>query len=238
MREYKWVSTTRWLVAFALAAGVLQAGVVSGASRPEPTGKVIAGHVRVIDGDTIDLDGVRVRLEGIDAPESGQRCKRRLIGRWACGTAATQALEGLVEGRSVRCEDRGLDKYGRMLGVCYAGTTDINAWMVRKGLAWAFVRYSRAYVEEEAEARAERLGIWQAQTQTAWDYRAQRWTSAESSAPEGCAIKGNVTRNGRIYHMPWSPWYGQIRIDSAKGKRWFCSEAEALAAGWRPVETH
>ena len=57
-------------------------------------------------------------------------------------------------------------------------------------------------------------------------------------APSGCAIKGNVTKNGRIYHMPWSPWYAQIKIEPDKGKRWFCTEAEALAAGWRPVQAH
>ena len=200
----------------------------------------MSGHARVVDGDTIDVDGVRIRLEGIDAPESGQRCKRRIIGRWACGTAATQALEKLVEGKTVHCEHSGHDKYGRTLAVCNAGDIEINAWMVRHGLAWAFVRYSQAYVGEEAAARRERIGIWQADTQTAWDYRAQRWTAAatQEAAPDGCAIKGNVTKNGRIYHMPWSPWYVQIRIDTGKGKRWFCTEAEAVAAGWRPVETH
>ena len=74
--------------------------------------------------------------------------------------------------------------------------------------------------------------------QAPWDYRAKRWAAAEQKAPEGCAIKGNITKNGRIYHMPWSPWYAQIKIDADKGKRWFCTEAEALAAGWRPVQVH
>ena len=60
----------------------------------------------------------------------------------------------------------------------------------------------------------------------------------EQAAPNGCAIKGNVTAHGRIYHMPWSPWYEQVKIEARKGKRWFCSEAEALAAGWRPVAMH
>ena len=72
----------------------------------------------------------------------------------------------------------------------------------------------------------------------AWEFRAHRWAGAEQDAPKGCAIKGNVTAHGRIYHMPWSPWYGKIRIDEAKGKRWFCTEAEALAAGWRPAAVH
>ncbi len=238
MREFKLVYATHLLVAFALAVGVLQASIVWGASRPEPAAKAVSGPVFVIDGDTIDVGGTRIRLEGIDAPEAGQTCNRRYVGWWACGTAATAALTSMVEGKSVRCEQSGLDKYGRVLGVCFANGRDINAQMVRQGFAWAFVRYSQAYVAEEKAARAERLGIWQADTETAWDFRAKKWAGAEQKSPSGCAIKGNVTKNGRIYHMPWSPWYTQIHIEPEKGKRWFCSEAEAIAAGWRPIETH
>ena len=238
MREFKFSYATWQLVACALAAGVLQASLVWAASPLRTPEKPVSGQARVIDGDTLDIDGVRIRLEGIDAPETGQRCSRRLIGLWPCGTAATEALARLTEGKRVECGPRGVDKYGRMLAICRAEGQDINAWMVRHGLAWAFVRYSTAYVAEEKAARAERLGIWQAETETAWDYRAKRWTAAEDKAPEGCAIKGNVTRHGRIYHMPWSPWYTRIHMDADKGKRWFCSEAEAIAAGWRPVESH
>ena len=136
------------------------------------------------------------------------------------------------------CEPRGLDRYGRTLAACFVDGRDINAQMVRQGYAWAFVKYSSAYVKEEAAAKAEGLGIWQGEAVPAWEFRASRWATAEHAAPEGCAIKGNVTRNGRIYHMPWSPWYAQIKMEPDKGKRWFCSEAEALAAGWRPVLAH
>ena len=242
MREFKLAFATRQLVACALAAGFLFAVSGDGTTRPGPspgdTGPAVTGQARVIDGDTIDVGDIRVRLEGIDAPESGQTCKRPLLGWWACGTAATAALSKQVEGRSVTCERHGTDKYGRMLGVCFVGTQDINAWLVRQGYAWAFVRYSQAYVQEEAAAKAQRLGVWQAESQPPWEYRAARWTAAEQKAPEGCAIKGNVTKTGKIYHMPWSPWYAQIKIDTDKGKRWFCSEAEAIAAGWRPVQVH
>jgi hypothetical protein len=112
--------------------------------------------------------------------------------------------------------------------------------MVRRGLAWAFVRYSRSYVHVETEARAARVGIWSGSAQPPWDYRAERWSVAEvgPGAPKGCPIKGNVTANGRIYHLPWSPWYGRIHMDQAKGKRWFCSEDEAIAAGWRAARAH
>ena len=110
--------------------------------------------------------------------------------------------------------------------------------MVRQGHAWAFTKYSTSYVTEESQARAQRLGIWQGEATPPWEYRARHWAKAEPQAPQGCAIKGNVTGHGKIYHMPWSPWYAQIKMDPDKGRRWFCTEAEAVAAGWRPVNLH
>jgi endonuclease YncB( thermonuclease family) len=194
------------------------------------------GIARVLDGDTIEISGTRIRLEGIDAPEGDQACAQAGGGTWRCGTAASVELQRLIGRAPVRCESRGTDIYGRMLGICFVGTTDINAEMVGRGYAWAFVKYSRAYVAEEAEARAGGIGIWQAPTTTAWDHRAGRWAAAgENAAPGACPIKGNITSNGHIYHMPWSPWYDKVRIEPKKGERWFCSENEALAAGWRPV---
>jgi hypothetical protein len=138
----------------------------------------------------------------------------------------------------VNCERHGLDKYGRLLGTCFVDGREINATMVRQGHAWAFVKYSATYVKEEAQARAEGIGIWQGEATPPWEYREQRWTTAETKAPNGCAIKGNVSKHGKIYHMPWSPWYAQVKVDAAKGARWFCTEAEAMAAGWRPVQTN
>ena len=121
----------------------------------------LAGLAKVVDGDTLVINGTRVRLEGIDAPEAGQTCKRRLLGSWACGTEATGALARVVQDKQVRCEPRGLDKYGRTLGVCFLGQQDVNAWMVRQGYAWAFIKYSTSYVKEETEAKALRIGVWQ-----------------------------------------------------------------------------
>ena len=232
------ISTTHGLVASALALGFLLAVPLERAACSEVSAGAVRGHAHVIDGDTISIGETRVRLEGIDAPESGQTCRRKWIGSWPCGAVATEALTRFVENRTVSCEPRGLDKYGRTLAVCFVDGRDINAQMVRQGHAWAFVRYSQSYVNEEALAKAESLGIWQGESQAPWDYRAQRWAAAEQKAPEGCAIKGNITKNGKIYHMPWSPWYAQIKIETDKGKRWFCTEAEALAAGWRPVQVN
>ena len=225
-------------MAFALAAGLIFGAPAGVLARSGDGSGAIVGAARVIDGDTIVIDGTRIRLEGIDAPEAGQSCQRKWFGAWSCGTVATAALAKLIDGRTIACEGRGLDKYGRTLGVCFAGGVELNAEMVRRGYAWAFVRYSSAYVAHEAEARAAKAGIWEGLAQPAWDFRAGRWQVAETAAPEGCAIKGNVTGSGRIYHMPWSPWYDKVRMDDmGKGKRWFCSETEALAAGWRPAQT-
>jgi endonuclease YncB( thermonuclease family) len=232
---------TRQLGAAVLAAGValpLISWDRSDARPFPPPSATVSGQAKVVDGDTIEIDGVRIRLEGIDAPEATQTCGRRWIGAWGCGAVAATELAKLVAAQPVTCESRGTDKYGRMLGSCFAGKLDINAEMVSRGLAWAFVKYSTAYQKAEADARARKVGIWQGEALPPWEYRQGRWATAESIAPESCAIKGNVTANGRIYHMPWSPWYDQIRMDPEKGKRWFCTEAEAVAAGWRPVQIH
>lgn len=197
----------------------------------------LSGNARVIDGDTLEIGGERIRLEGIDAPESAQQCRDKAGASWACGEAAIAALKNLTSGSDVTCERKGTDKYGRTLGICRAAETDINGAMIRSGYAWAFVKYSTTYAAEEAEARKAGIGIWQADNMPPWDFRAQRWTVAETGAPQGCAIKGNITNHGAIYHMPWSPWYGKVKIDEAKGERWFCSESDAIAAGWRPSQS-
>lgn len=223
-------------VALALAFAVFLPAASDLVARPAaaPTPGV-SGRATVVDGDTLEIAGVRVRLEGIDAPEAGQTCPARRSGNWDCGAAATAALKRLVGTRRIDCVSAGTDKYGRMLGWCTLDGQDLNAEMVQGGHAWAFVRYSTRYRALEAEARRAKVGIWQGEAEPAWAYREHRWAAAEPAAPEGCAIKGNVTANGRIYHMPWSPWYDKVRIEPAKGERWFCSEAEAGEAGFRPA---
>jgi endonuclease YncB( thermonuclease family) len=231
-------STARWIIRWPVAsalAGVCALGLLLLLPAAETAARAdLTGSARVIDGDTLEIGGERVRLEGIDAPEMSQACGKD-EGSWDCGKAAAAALERLLGNQQIACADHGTDKYGRMLGVCFLGSRDVNAWMVREGLAWAFVKYSRSYVREEAEARASHAGIWQGTAEPAWEFRAKRWQGAEQTAPRGCAIKGNISANGHIYHVPWSPWYGKVRIDESRGERWFCNEAEALAAGWRPA---
>src|SRR4249919_1713564 len=102
------------------------------------------GPARVVDGDTIDVGGMRIRLWGIDAPESKQMCER-LGAAYACGHEATAHLRALVAGADVACEPRVKDRYGRSVAVCRVGLVDVGAAMVRDGWALAFVRYSVDY---------------------------------------------------------------------------------------------
>lgn len=141
----------------------------------------------------------------------------------------------MVQHKDLTCDRTGSDVYHRTLAVCIEDGIDINETMVRAGMAWAFVKYARTYVDVEAEARARQAGVRQGPAEAPWDFRRAGWKVAEATAPGGCAIKGNISSHGHIYHMPWSPWYGRVKIDTARGERWFCSEAEALAAGWRPA---
>lgn len=119
----------------------------------------ITGRARVVDGDTLDMGGRRIRLFGIDAPESAQSCERDGAA-YACGQAAKHYLEALVAGQPVNCHARDKDKYGRTVATCTVGEADINAAMVRAGWAVAYRQYSKAYVPLEEEARSRRAGIW------------------------------------------------------------------------------
>ena len=193
--------------------------------RRYPNSRAIVGTAEITDGDSIKINGISIRLHGIDAAEMSQSCTaapsatRFMVpspGTWNCGLEARRALARLIGHAEVSCVETTIDKYGRTVARCRAGETDLSAEMVRQGLAWAFVRYSTDYVELEKEARAARRGIWQAETQTAWDFRAGKWQVAQVAAPDGCTIKGNVTWTGeRIYHLPWSPWYATVKMETA-----------------------
>lgn len=176
-----------------------------------------------------------MRLHGIDAPEAGQTCRDAGDNDWDCGTGAMNRLAAMVEGRRVSCVAIERDAYGRIISRCTSDGIDLAETLVAEGLAWAFVRYSDSYVPVEAATRTVGLGIWAAENQAPWDYREARWERAAAESPRpGCPIKGNISQKGeRIYHTPWSPHYARTRINEADGERWFCDEAEAIAAGWR-----
>lgn len=212
--------------------------LVAGSAAPAAAAEVIkADRATVIDGDTIDVGSVRVRIHGIDAPELGQRCANGRGGAWPCGEHAVSRLAELVAAGPLSCRRVDVDQYGRVVAVCHVRGVDVGAQLVEEGLAWASRRYSDAYDRQEDAARRARRGVWRAETEPPWAFRDQRWRGAADTAPRrGCPIKGNITSKGeKVYHVPWSPWYDRTGIDEARGERWFCDEAEAAAAGWRPA---
>ena len=194
----------------------------------------LAGSGRVVDGDTLEVAGQMIRLDGIDAPEKGQRCTTASGQHFPCGADAARRLQALVHGAAVRCKGEEMDRYDRLIAVCTAGNVDLNRAMVEAGWALAFRKYSTRYVDAEDRAKARRSGLWAGSFTAPWDFRAARWEVAAVESPvPGCPIKGNISARGKIYHTPYSQHYDRTRINLAKGERWFCSEREALDAGWR-----
>ncbi len=198
----------------------------------------VSGSARVIDGDTLEIAGERLRLHGIDAPESRQTCAREGV-IWLCGSQATKTLRDLIGSSTVTCDDQGRDRWGRLISVCHVGATNLNAAMVSAGMALAYQRYSKRFLPREAEAKAARRGMWAGRFVEPWRWRrGARLTSraANDDRParaRDCRIKGNISRNGKIYHVPGGRYYSRTKIGPSKSERWFCTEGEAQAAGWR-----
>jgi endonuclease YncB( thermonuclease family) len=133
----------------------------------------VAGVASVIDDDTIEIHGQRIRLFGIDAPERGQLCVRPNGERWRCGQQASFALADRIGRAPVRCEPRDIDRYRRVVAVCFKGTEDLDRWMVANGWAVAYRRYSLDYVADEDTARQNRINIWSGEFDMPWDWRRQ-----------------------------------------------------------------
>lgn len=188
--------------------------------------------VRVIDGDTFDLGSERIRLFGIDAPERGQICRRQGKG-WECGAWSATVLADIIGSAAVTCQQKDTDRYGRTVALCHAGGRDIGAQMVKAGAAVAYRRYSDRYVEAERAAKAKGTGIWAGSVTQPEEYR--HAATGAGDAPGNCRIKGNIGSSGRIYHRPGQRDYAATRISPKKGEAWFCTEAEARAAGFRPA---
>lgn len=209
----------------------------------------LAGRASVIDGDTIELGSTRIRLYGIDAVEGAQSCTTD--GRaWPCGQYATGRMKSLTATRPVLCEARDTDVYGRTVAQCRVDGIDIAAAMVEDGWAIALPHFTTQYVALESIAKTGRKGIWNSTFDQPASYRAANTLASnrpavaiasraarstptrpprQEYAARACNIKGNHSRRGEwIYHSPGTKYYGVTRAEE-----FFCSEAQARAAGYR-----
>ena len=132
----------------------------------------LEGQPHVIEGDTIDIGDERIRLQGIDTPERGQRCRDADDREYRCGKEATEALRAPIGSDAIRCGIEGRGKYGRAIGICFtADGTDINGWMVRQGYGLAYRRYPKRYIAAEEAARAEGMGRHSGRFVPPWGWR-------------------------------------------------------------------
>jgi endonuclease YncB( thermonuclease family) len=133
----------------------------------------IVGRASVIDGDTIEIHGQRIRLHGVDAPEKGQPCFRGDGSVWRCGQQSALVLSDFLGASPVSCKQVDMDRYGRIVADCYVRGVDVQEWLVGAGWAMAYRRYSSAYVGAEQSAKNARQGIWSGTLQPPWEWRRQ-----------------------------------------------------------------
>jgi endonuclease YncB( thermonuclease family) len=131
----------------------------------------ISGTPLVLDGDSLDFNGLRVRLFGIDAFERDQTCQRDDGSRYDCGQLAREALVIAIAHNPVSCTRKDVDRYGRMVAVCRTKDGDLAARLVLDGSAIAYRQYSTDYVDEEESAKRARRGAWGGSFEAPWDYR-------------------------------------------------------------------
>ncbi len=225
-----------------------------------------AADLIILDADTLKLGAVTYRLDGIDAPEADQVCLDKQGSTWPCGVEARDRLKGHLGTHTVTCDDLGPDKAypRRRIGVCFrqGDATSINQWLVREGLALNFEPYSKGrFMSDQATAQGKGVGLWRGCFANPQDVR--RWNKSvavlfgttcaaiddtlaraklfpdSAAMPPGCPIKGTYAIRARltghrgIYHLEGCRSYR----NTTSPQRWFCSEEDAQAAGFRKAFT-
>lgn len=200
---------------------------------------------RVVDGDTIEIEGgQRVRYIGIDTPETVD--PRKPV--QCFGVEASNKNKDLVSGKRVRLEKdvSETDRYGRLLRYVYVGNIFVNLELVKRGYAYASsyppdVKYQNLFTDAQREAKEQNKGLWgscpmASQTPTITPTTSSTPTATQTP-PTTCDIKGNISSSGeKIYHIQGCSSYSDTKIDQARGERWFCTEQEAVNAGWRKAK--
>jgi endonuclease YncB( thermonuclease family) len=164
-----------WLIIVAIAAAAGYAGKFGRPGRerpPAPIGAPVTGRAKIVDGDSLEISGERIRLFGIDAPESRQTCRDARGESYACGREAARALSAFIAGRPVTCTPVDHDRYERDVALCAVDGRDLGDAMVRAGQAVEYTRHSDGrYAKAEREARAAKRGIWAGQFEEPENWR-------------------------------------------------------------------
>jgi endonuclease YncB( thermonuclease family) len=227
-------------------------------------GPTLAAEIVATDGATIRLDRTIYRLDGVDVPEIDQTCLDERGDAWPCGVAARDRLSAYIGNRAVRCEDKGTDPVykHRRLGICSieGEATTLNEWLVREGWAIRLGADAKSrFAAAEADARENLRGLWKGcfadpRDMRGWDQNGARLIGGgcqaghqnrtreklfrlDSAMPPGCPIKAKLALRAigyeGIYHLPSCGSYRGLK----RAQRWFCSEEDASAAGFRKALT-
>ena len=127
-------------------------------------------ELKVVDGDTIYLNGEKIRFTGIDTPELKQTCTKQGVKNY-CGISAKKILIDKIGNKTVECISEGKDQYKRTLAECFINNESLSRHLVRSGYAFAYRKYSKKFIEDENYAKANQLGMWSMKFEYPWDYR-------------------------------------------------------------------
>lgn len=227
-----WARRLLLMTAFTLATQPLLAADTRLASPITGDPKTAA----VFDGDSFTLDGQSIELAGIDAPELGQVCPHHSEREGRCGLMAGYELRKRLqlEPRPLRCWPQGPGRDGAVVATCAAGDDDVAMQLVSAGYAFALPDSQIDYRLAQEKAKASALGLWSGAITWPWDWRREREEAEAQTPDQGCVIAAVVSDTGkRVYYGPLDPQYGGRTEQPEAVQRWFCSDDEARAAGWR-----
>lgn len=224
--------------AVAVACVYAMSPIMGGRGLPFPSlpffAKTVEGKAVVTGPGLVKIGDATIRLTGIEAPDRDQVCTRPQNRRWRCGEAAISALVRLTAGKQIVCSVHGPDTAGLHAGTCRDKETDIAAALVKAGHVFAGTGIASSFGSLETEARAAKAGIWSGEAERPDAWRSRMWSEASKRTPTGCPIKGQVAGSAKTYVLPWHAQYDRTSVNTRRGGRWFCTEQEAIDAGWKP----